>query len=136
MGLFARSRERRYNAAVAVYLAAYTYNLLGAAERSAVDQQVYTDMNGSLVGISPIEFQRMWPLAMKSAWRAYAMLELGISPAIEGGAWRLPKSRRKLWGFKTGANRLFSAYRSNDQATAQAKSELASKGMDLRELYF
>lgn len=134
MGLFTVSREQRYNAAVAIYLAAYTYSLLAVAERSKVDKQVYAAMNGSLVGFSPIEFQRMWPQAMKSAWRAYAMSDLGISPAIEGEVWRLPKSRRMLWGFKTGPNKLFCAYRFYDQATARAKSDLESKGLDLRGL--
>jgi hypothetical protein len=131
MGLFTASREQRYNAAVAIYLAAYTYILLAVAERSRVDEQVYADMSGSLVGFSPIEFQRMWPRAMKSAWRAYAMSDLGIPPAIEGEVWHLPKSRRMLWGFKTGPTKLFSAYRSYDQATAQAKADLESKGLDL-----
>ena len=123
--------EQRYNAAVAIYLAAYTYIPLAVAERSRVDEQVYADMNGSLVGYSPIEFQRMWSQAMKSAWRAYAMSDLGISPAIKGEVWRLPKSRRMLWGFKTGPTKLFSAYRSYDQATARAKADLESKGLDL-----
>jgi hypothetical protein len=88
-----------------------------------VDEQAHAAMNGSLVGFSPIEFQRIWPQAMKSAWRAIAMSDLGISPAIEGEVWRLPKSRRMLWRFKTDPNKLFSAYRSYDQATARAKSD-------------
>jgi len=134
MGLFTVSRERRYNAAVAIYLSAYTYKLLAVAERSRVDAQVYADMNGWLVGFSPFEFQRMWPQHMKSAWRAYAMSDLGISPAIEGEVWRLPTSRRMLWGFKTGPNKLFSAYRSYDEATSQAKSDLESKGLDVQGL--
>jgi hypothetical protein len=131
VGLFTVSREQCYNAAVTIYLAAYTYSLLAVAERSRVDEQVYAAMGGSLVGFSPIEFQRMWPQAMKSAWRAYAMSDLGIPPAIEGEVWRLPKSRCMLWEFKTGPSKLFSAYRSYDQATARAKSDLESKGLDL-----
>jgi hypothetical protein len=134
MGLFTPSSERRYNAAVAIYLATYTYNLLEAADRLSVDTQVYEDMKGPLVGFSPIEFQRMWPLAMKSAWRAYAMSELGIAPAIDGCAWHLPKSRRMLWGIITGPNKLYSAYRAYDPATARAKSDLESRGLPVKGL--
>ena len=91
-------------------------------------------MKGPLVGLSPIEFQRMWPLAIRSAWRAYAMLELGIAPAIEDGVWRLSNPRRMLWGVMTGPNKLFFAYRSYDKATIQAKADLESKGLELSSL--
>lgn len=128
------SRERRYNEAAAIYLAAYTYSLLSVAERSRVDAQVYSDMNGRLVGFSPFEFQQIWPQQSKAARRADAISDLGIPPAISDEVWRLPKSRRMLCGFKTGPNKLYSSYRSYDEATTQAKTDLESKGLDARGL--
>src|SRR5882757_1351332 len=107
MGLFIPSYERRYNAAIAIYLAAYTFTTMAPEERARVDERVYADMDGGLVGFSPIEFQRMWPPPMQAAWRAYAMSGLGIPPAIEREVWRLPKSRRMLWSApKTDPTRL------------------------------
>jgi hypothetical protein len=135
MGLFTPSREQRYNAAVAIHLAAYTFSMMVPNERAEVDQKVYADMNGAVVGFSPFEFQRLFPPYVKAAWRAYAMSDLGISPAIEGYVWRLPKSRRILWGSpKTGPTKLFTAYRPNDEATMRAKSHLEAKGLDARYL--
>jgi hypothetical protein len=110
MRLFIASRKQRYNTAVAIYLAAYTYRLPELTERSRVDEQGYLDMKGSLFGFSPIELQRMWSQVMKSAWRAYALSDRGIPPALKGEIWRLPKSRRMLWGFKTGPSKLMSDY--------------------------
>ncbi|MEP6886532.1 MAG: hypothetical protein ABJC66_17425 [Gammaproteobacteria bacterium] len=133
--MFNLNRERRYNAAVAIHLAAYTFSMMAPNERAKVDDKVYADMNGAVVGFSPFEFQRLWPPYVKAAWRAYAMSDLGISPAIAGDVWRLPKSRRLLWGSpKTGPTKLFTAYRPNDEATMRARSDLEVKGLDARYL--
>jgi hypothetical protein len=135
MGLFTSSRERRYNAAVAIHLAAYTFSMMASNERAIVDDKVYADMNGAVVGFSAFEFQRLFPPHVKAAWRAYAMADLGISPAIEGDVWRLPKSRRILWGSpKNGPTKLFANYRPNDEATMRAKSYLEAKGLKARYL--
>ena len=132
MGLIGPSWERRYRAAFVIYMAAYTHKQLSDSEQSRVDQRVHADMSGPLQGFSPFEFERLWPLSLKSAWRAYAMAELDIPPAIEGLTWRLPKSGRLLWGFKTGPGKLYSAYRFYDSATLQAKHDLESKGLNLQ----
>jgi hypothetical protein len=136
MGLFTSNRERRYKAAVAIYLAAYNYTMMGPPERARVDTKAYADMKGGYIGgFSPIEFQKMWPSPMRAAWRAYAMLDLGIPPAVEGEIWTLPKSRRVLPGFiKNGPGKLFMAYRASDEATSRAKSYLEAKGVDARTL--
>jgi hypothetical protein len=130
MGLLISNRERRYAAAIAIHLAAYTFSVLAPEDRRRVDEKVYADIKGELVGFSPIEFHKMWPWYMRAAWRAYAMADLGIPPAIEGDVWRLPKSRR-VWGSpKTGPNKLFLNYRPFDESTLQATSHLEGKGLD------
>ena len=132
--LFTCSRERRYKAAVAIYLAAYTYSVMAPAERARGDTKVYADMKSGLTGFSPMEFQKMWSPPMRAAWRAYAMLDLGIPPAIEGEIWSVPKSRRILWGVPNGPNKLFIDYRASNEATSRAQSYLEAKGMDARAL--
>src|SRR5208283_1098830 len=106
--LFPSSRERRYKAALTIHLAAYTFNVMARDERAKVDDKVYSNLNGWLFGFAKFEFQRMFSPVLKAAWRAYAMSDLGIPPAIEGESWHLPKSRN-LWGaaFTNGPIKLF-----------------------------
>jgi hypothetical protein len=134
VGLFTRSRERRYKAAMAVYLAAYTYQTMTLAKRQEVDGQVYKNLDGKIVGASPFEFQRLYPSPVKAACRAFAMNDLGIPPAIEGEKWNLPNARR-LWGALSNAPfKLHADYRPMDEATIRAQSYLEAKGIEWRAL--
>lgn len=134
MGLITPSYNRRYNAAIAIYMAAYTFTLMASDTKARVDDRVYASMNRPFLGFSPIEFQRLWPPQMQAAWRAYAMFDLGIPPAIQNQTWQLPKSRR-MWGVpKTGPMKLYSDFRPYDESAVQAKLFLKTKGLDTKIL--
>jgi len=131
MGFFASTRERRYNAALAIHLAAYTFRALGLHEQQRVDAWIYSQGSSAFMGFSPIQFQRLWPPEFKAAWRAYAMLDLGIIPAVKGEVWRLPKVWRPMPGaFTAGPAKLSLNYRPFEETTAQAKAYLETKGAD------
>jgi hypothetical protein len=133
-GLFTRGRSRRFNAALAITLAAYTYQTMTASKRDEVDRQVYKNLDGQILGFSKIQFQRMWSASLMAAWRAFAMKELDIAPAIEGETWNLPKARR-MWGMAgAGPFKLYRNYQPRDAATAQAHLYLKAKGVDASSL--
>ena len=132
--LFTRGRERRFNAALAITLAAYTYQTMTASKREEVHRQVYKNLDGQILGFSKIQFQRMWSASLMAAWRAFAMKELDIAPAIEGETWNLPKARR-MWGMAgAGPLKLYRNYQPRDAATAQAHLYLKAKGVDANSL--
>ena len=85
-------------------------------------------------GTSPFEFQRLFPPPLKAAFRAFAMNDLGISPAIEGENWNLPKSRRWLVTPSNAPFKLHAHYRLLDDATRQARTYLEAKGVDVQAL--
>ena len=134
MGLITPSRKRRHDAALTIWLAAYTYSVMTLGERAKVDEKVYESLDGWLTGISKFEFQRLFPPALKASWRAYAMSDLNIPPAIEGEMWQLPKSWRLWGGFTTGPGRLYSAYRPSDATASNAKSHLEVTGVNVEAL--
>lgn len=104
------------------------------SKRQEIDGQVYKDMDGKVIGFSKFEFQRMWSHTFMAAWRAFAMADLGIPPALEGEKWNLPKAWR-MWGACTpGPSKLHTNYRSSDEATTKAQSYLEAKGVDVRSL--
>jgi hypothetical protein len=134
VGLISPNPERRHNAALTIWLAAYTYSVMTLGERAKVDEKVYENLHGWLSGISKFEFQRLFPPALQASWRAYAMSDLNIPPAVEGEMWHLTKSWRLWGGFTTGPGRLYSAYRPSDATASKAKSHLEFKGINVEAL--
>jgi hypothetical protein len=134
VGLFGPSRDQQYSAALAIYLAAHTYETMTVEQRQEVDAQVYRSMEGKLVGYSKVEFQRLWPPAFKAAWRAFAMNDLGIPPAVDGESWHLPKARAFLGVPGAVPSKLYGNYRFWDEGATQAKVYLQAKGVDVRAL--
>jgi hypothetical protein len=134
VGLIAPSRDQQYSAALAIYLAAHTYQTITETKRQEVDAQVYRNMEGKLVGYSKVEFQRLWPPSFKAAWRAFAMKDLGIPPAVDGESWSLPKARAFLGVPGAGPGKLYGHYRFWDEAATQARSYLQAKGVDVQTL--
>jgi hypothetical protein len=134
MGIITPSRQRRYTAALTILLAEYTFNLLSHKDKERLDEQGYASLDGPLIGFSRIEFQRMWPPALKTAWRVVAMADLGIPPAIEGEQWHIPKARRWFWMPNRAPVKLFSQYTPAGKATAPARAYLEGKGVNVQAL--
>ena len=42
--------ERRYNAALTIFTAAYTFSVLTPSEQARVDDKVYENLSGALIG--------------------------------------------------------------------------------------
>jgi hypothetical protein len=127
--------ERRYNAALTIITAAYTFSVLTPSEQARVDDKVYANLGGALIGFSKFEFQRLFPPPLKAAWRACAMAALEIPPAIGVKRWAIPRSRR-WWGLlpSWGAIQLFNKFRAGDDATKQAQRYLEAKGIKVQGL--
>jgi hypothetical protein len=128
------SFDRRYTAALAIFSAAYTYNLMAPSERQRVDAKVYANLSGTLVGSSPFEFQKLFPAPLRAACRALAMADLNIPPAVEGEEWKLPKQKRWLGVPSPAPFKLFRNYRGANGAKAQAQKYLEGKGVDVQSL--
>jgi hypothetical protein len=128
------SFDRRYTAALAIFSAAYTYNLMAPSERQRVDSKVYANLSGTLVGSSPFEFQRLFSAPLRAACRALAMADLNIPPAIEGEEWKLPKQKRWLGVPSPAPFKLFRNYRAANGARTQAQKYLEGKGVDVQSL--
>jgi hypothetical protein len=132
MGIITPSHQLRYTAALTILLAEYTFSVLSPKDKERVDEKVYANLTGPLLGFSRIEFQRMWSRALKAAWRAVAMAELGIPPAIEAEQWNIPKSRRWFGLPNSVPSKLFVNYCAAGEAANQARSYLEGKGINVQ----
>lgn len=127
--------EQRYNAALTIFTAAYTFSALAPSEQARVDNKVYENLSGTLIGFSKIEFQRLFSSPHKAAWRAAAMADLGIPPAIGTAQWNIPRPRRWCRLLPSGeAIKLFNMFRWEDEATKLAQTYLETKGIKVQEL--
>jgi hypothetical protein len=128
--------ERHYSAALAIFTAAYTYGVMTLSERQRVDKRVYANLRGKLIGVSPIEFQRLFPTPLKAACRALAMADLNIPPAIAGEQWKLPRQKRWFGAPSPAPFKLVRNYYQGSEARRQAQSYLETKGVHIQSLGF
>ena len=127
--------ERRYDAALTIFAAVYTFSVLTPSEQARVDDKVYENLRGGLIGFSKFEFERLFPPPLKAAWRASAMAALEIPPAIEAVRWVIPRSRRWCGLFPSwGPIKLFNRFHSGDEAAMQARKYLEARGVLVEKL--
>jgi hypothetical protein len=124
--------QRRYHAALLVYLAAYTYPRLSPADQQRIDREIeqYYERN---TGFSAYEFKTFLSVSFKAAFWAVVMNELSIPPAVAGEQWTLPKKR--WWSDRlAAAHQLVANFRPYNPITNAARERLASKGVNVEAL--
>jgi hypothetical protein len=127
--------EQRYKAALTIFTAAYTFSVLTPSEQARVDDKVYENLSGPLIGFSKFEFQRLFPPPLKAAWRAAAMADLNIPPALEAELWLIPPTKRWCWFLPgSGPVKLFRNFRAEDPSAKRAQKYLEAKGIKLEGL--
>ena len=127
-----RRFQRRYHAALVVYLAAYTYPRLSPADQQRIDREIepYYERN---TGFSAYEFKAFLPVSFKAAFWATVMNDLSIPPAVAGEQWTLPKKR--WWADRlAAAHRLVANFRPYNPITNEVRDHLANKGVNVEEL--
>jgi hypothetical protein len=126
-----RRFRRRYLAALTIYLAAYTYRHLPAADQNRISDWVRNLIEGQFnPAFSFKEFELFLPIRAKAAHWAVAMKALGIPPAVSGEDWQIPAQPRWLSRFWV-VNKLMLNWRLCSAATTQAEEYLQSKGIDV-----
>ena len=117
-----RRRQKRYDCALSLFLADFTFAQLGSSDRARVLSKVSQLLSG--VGVVMAE-HRLWaPWALRMAFIAVAMSRMGMPPAAEGFEWpeflgSEPSTRAGMW---------FLNFRENDEATAAAREVLSKVG--------
>jgi hypothetical protein len=131
--------ERRYRAALIVYLGAHMGDLLSDAQRASVEADMDSNFKGSTFPAAAWHRSNRW-YAM-AAFRAAAMERVGIQPPIMGLSWAQlfqPWSRGKnvtllpgLPEFDRRAIDLVRDFRVIDTATEDAITFLRASGMSI-----
>lgn len=136
--LRARRYERRYNAALIVFLGAYQFARLDSAETARVEAEMIADLNRS--GEPAVFWKRNAPWYNIAVFRAAAMDRVGIPSPIPDLSWaRLFKpwelwSNLPQWPMPRCDLRVFSAllaFHVMDRATQDARKFLIAKGIDI-----
>ena len=91
MHLFQRLKQRqvrrRYQAALAIYVASHTYRHLSMDDQLRISDWVKNLIEEkSTVLVTFKDYELFWPVRAKAAYWAVAMKSLGIPPAIPGVA--------------------------------------------------
>lgn len=137
-----RRDERQYRTARTLLLAHYTYSRLDPARQAAVTDlcESYLQTIGAPLAFGR-KFASWWRWAM---FRAIAMRDLGIAPALTGENWQVPKSvtlkgvRLSYLGFPWPQWSLtwflintVRDFRRLDPPYARAKADLCARGLDI-----
>ena len=135
MHLFQRLKQwqvrRRYQAALVIYVASYTYRHLSMDDQRRISDWVKNLIEGKFtVMVSFKDYELFWPIRAKAAYWAVAMKSLGIPPAIPGEVWEIPNQPRWRHRF-TVVNKLLRDFRPFNRTTTQVQDYLKSKGVDV-----
>lgn len=123
--------RRRYQTALTIYVAAYTYKSLAPEEQNRVSDWVKNLIDGKFnPSFSFKEFELFLPIHAKAAFWAVAMKSLGIPPAVAGETWQIPIQRRWMNRF-TVVNGLLRNWRPFNPTTSKVEEYLKSKGVDV-----
>ena len=137
-----RRYDRRYKAALIVFLGAYQFSRLDEAQKALVEAEMNADLirSGSVAAF----WKKHAPWYNIAAYRAAAMDRIGISSPIPNGAWihlfrpwalwtKLPQ-----WPMPKFDPRPFvalSEFRPMDEATKDAMAFLSHSGIDVSTLH-
>jgi hypothetical protein len=127
-----RRYRERFRAALAVYVAAYTYELLTASDKACVREWIreFAEWRGTWSGITFFEFDMFLDARAKAAFWAVAMNDLGIPPSIPGEHWDIP-STPGWWSRHREVDRLLLHFRPYNATTTEVENYLLSKGIDV-----
>jgi hypothetical protein len=117
-----RRRQKRYDCALSLFAADFTFSQLGSSDRAKVESKVSQVLNGA--GVMPAEFRRWAPGSSRMAFLAEAMSRLGMPPAAKGVEW--PNFVGKASPVRAG--QWFLDYRETDEATVAAQETLRRVG--------
>lgn len=129
-----RKVRRRYDAALTIYVAAYTYGHLSTTDQKRVADWIKNLIDGGfLPAFSFMEFKLFMQVKAKAAFWAVAMKSLGIPPSIPGEVWQIPAQPR--WGSRFSVvNKLLGNWRLIGPTTTEAENYLISKGIDVTSI--
>jgi len=133
-----RQYDRRYKAALIVYLGAYEFSRLDAEKKALVEAELNADLirSGSVASF----WKRNMPWYNIAAFRAAAMDRIGLSSAIPDVAWIQLFRPWALWtklpqwpGPKCDLRPFVALkmFRPMDQATKDAEAFLSNIGIDV-----
>ena len=126
--------RRRYQAALAIYVASYTYRQLSMDDQRRISDWVKNLIDGKItVLVSFKDYELFMPVRAKAAYWAVAMKSLGIPPAIPGEVWEIPGQSRWRHRFSV-VNKLLQDFRPFSSTTTQVQDYLKSKGVDVTNI--
>jgi hypothetical protein len=137
-----RRYERRYNAALIVFLGAYIFSRLDAAQKATVEAEMRANLNRS--GTPAVAVRKWGSGDFLAACRAAAMERVRVEIPIPGLSWSQLFRPWAFWNkwprwwpdwllprFDGRAGGALLDFRLTDQATDDAKQFLSRSGIDL-----
>jgi hypothetical protein len=117
-----RRRQKRYDCALSLFAADFTFAQLGPSDRAKVLSKVSQLLGRA--GVAMAE-HRLWaPWSLRTAFIAEALCRMGMPPAAQGFEW--PKLVGSARSTRVGI--WFLDFRENDEATAAAQEALNRVG--------